>query len=327
MNENKNLIKQTYDKIVVSPELKQKLRYMEKDRSKKTWNMWTRVAAAFLFVVLLSGTGVAAAKQFHFFSKLFSDQDAATASYVSVMEKGNKGIYDGYQIAVEEFLYCEGTDYGVLQFTVKDTTKKGRTWYQEIGWADHLNDWEKRSAVEIEPKKGMLDFTMQGISGFLDYYLYGDREDENITHCQMVFGSFQKQQFSKKNLSLTMSVQKMDGTYKEALKLPVKKVRSLPCYSWQDDSGRELVRLSGVNYICMGTVGNEVSIQLTTGENYVIYSEQKKMFHQLFSLEYEENGSKGTWGAYDRILNLKNVTSFTVDGKVYDCKDAVERID
>lgn len=321
-----------------------------------------QAAAAAIAVVFLTGGAVYAGAKFNFFENVFGRADTAPIKqYVEVASEQGEGVYhketDVYAVSVDYFMYSDETDSGILQFTVKNKTGDGRKWYKELDHSKKYEQWYKnwewyegkQNLVEIvdrEDEQESLLFQVIGLEEqHSEVYLDKSKSDENTAVCQMVFNDFGRTDFSCTPIQLSVSsshvVRKKNCfEVKDVMKLDIPKRKSLPAYVWRDKGHRELV-LSNFSYFLtlqgapaetiVKSAGDEpvidsseVSIQMKDGSEYIIHSKKEKKINWLYGTNntVETINDRGQWHGFANILDLEQVESFTVDGKVFMTKDA-----
>ena len=125
----------------------------------------------------------------------------------------------------------------------------------------------------------------------------------------------------KVNLEANVNVDKLDIPLGE----------SLPNYTWNNENGELALVLSSVDFwlndapessvygsdIILG----EISVQMKDGSEYIVHSEEQKIIDWFYSTKKED----GIWRNFATVIDLEEVVSFTVDGKVFNVKDAVKK--
>lgn len=348
--QNKELYKRTYNKISASSELKEELYKMmhthnAKSRSSKyTWAI--KAAAAVMIFMFLGVTSVYAAEKLNIFGGLFGTSDTAPIEeYVETPDSAAEntdiqGIYtaenDIYSISVDQFMYSKATKYAVVQFTVVNKTGDGRKWCNTSEWNELYQDWEKYDAQEIcigaldEDDINYLRFrTANGISS-KDGRIYMQQLDENTAVCQMLINPFSPSRLG--NGLPQLIVYESEGTdWNEIMRMDIPVGKSLPCYNWIDEEGNSRLMLSSVDYLLADApessissytgeiITSEVSVQFKDGSSYTMLSDSQHIIHEFFGTLSE----RGLWSCFDRVINLDDVVSFTVDGEVFYTEDAV----
>jgi hypothetical protein len=66
---------------------------------------------------------------------------------------------------------------------------------------------------------------------------------------------------------------------------------------------------------------SEIYVQMQDGSEYIIHSEEKKIIDWFYCTKKEE----GIWRNFASVIDLEEVISFTVDGKVFYVKDAMKK--
>lgn len=321
----------------------------EKGTTKKAGSnvisMFGRIAAAVAILLAVGGGTVFAAEKLNLFGHFFGNSDEEPiADYVANADVNSKdkvyeGTFDDYKITVEKMLYCNETDYGMVQIRVEDLTGDGRQWCLYAEYAEQLNSWELSETMEMyeSHEKGQspkMCFQMSG-AGNLDYNMYGTREDDNITVCQIVFGSFNYADFDADNLTVNVIYNENDSS-QTVMQLDVPVGESLPCYVWTAENGESSLKLSSVNYMLFAAayeddlpddmyreiIAEEVSVKMKDGSEYILYSDKNKVMHELHGFAFDHNSESGIWYPFDSVLDLDQVQSFMFDGMEFDVSDA-----
>lgn len=343
--------------------------YMKENKNKKvvkkrTYATVGRFAAAFAVVAMLAGGTAFAAEKLNLFGRFFGDSsEEPIASYVTSVEDEKEavdesvntseetntpqvyeGVIDDYKVSVEKMLYCDETNYGMVQFRVEDLTGQGRQWCKTVEYVEQLQAWDLSKTLELtETSDGEespeLCFFMEGGST-PDFTLYGTKVDDNTTICQMVYGSFEYDGWDVNAVNL-IARNFMKGVEQDELKLNVPVGESLPSYVWTDNDGKVQLKLSSVNYMLFdgpeesfskyedenGNIGkdlnpNDLSIKMKDGSEYILYSESREAMHQLHGCAVTRDDVEGNWYPFDRVLDLNEVASFQVDGMEFAVSDA-----
>ena len=305
-----------------------------------------KVAAVFALIALVGGGSVFAAEKLKLFDSFFvGGNEEPIASYIADIDDAEKeklyeGNYDDYKITVEKMLYCDETNYGMVQFSVKDMTGKGRQWCRQVEYVDELQSWDLSNTLELMEtsdgdKSPEFYFQIGGMNN-PEYNLYGTKVDDNITVCQMVYGSFNYGEMNVDDISLVVKHDD-NGVTKDVLKLSVPVGESLPCYVWTGDDGKVRLKLSSVNYMLFDApaedivdykeghrdiLPNDVSVKMKDGSEYILYSETRKVMHELHGCKVTLAGLEGNWHPFDRVLDLEKVQSFQVDGLEFNVSEA-----
>lgn len=347
---DKELYKRTYDRISASSELKEELSEMMRKRnanSRPSRYSWAIKAAAAVMVFMFLGTAsVYAAEKLNIFGSLFGNSDTAPIEeYVETPDAAAEnpsieGVYtaenDVYSVSVEQFMYNKATKYAVVQFTVVNKTGDGRAWCRTSTWEDLYKDWEKTDAQEVyignisKDDMSYLRFkTANGISSE-DGRIFMQKIDENTALCQMLINPFSPSRLGDELPQLI--VYESEGeNWNEIMRMDIPVGKSLPCYNWLDEEGNSRLMLSSVDYLLKDApecsisevtgdiILREVSVQMKDGSSTVILSDSEHIIHEFFGKLSE----RGLWSCFDRVINLDEVVSFTVDGEVFYVEDAV----
>lgn len=331
-----------------------------KVKAMKRRNMITKVAVAALVVAVATPTAVYAAEKWNLFGGLFGGSDTTPIEpYVesSVVEdpdlpagvSGENELAQGlessiyqmenedYAIAVEKFVYSEATDYGIVQFTVTDKSNNASDWYEVATWADIYEDWDVIDIDEIFAGMGTgrLWFEINGLM-HMDGNCYAEQIDEDTTVCYLTFNDMEGSNIGDRALKLSVKESTLvkhgdveDLTWSQIMKLDVPVGESLPNYTWYDEEGNEDLVLTSVDFLLkdapdasvsgVDVVLREVSVQFKDGSEYVIHSEKQKKINWLYSTSKDG----GSWRSIAKVIDLEEVVSFTVDGKVFHVEDAV----
>jgi len=315
--------------------------YQMKSRNKNNGKMMKRVAAAIVVLGIAAPTGVYAAGKLGVFGGLFGDKD--TASIEQYVENANTeqgeatAVYqmetDDYCITVDRFVYSEATDYGIVQFTLTDKNAEDESWYEVATWDEHYSDWKVWDTTEIFAGvgDGRLSFQVEGLS-WQNNRCYMKQTDAQTYECYLCFNDMKKSNMADKTLKLAVKEsdlvdEKLNWT--QIMKLDVPKGESLPHYTWFNEDGETALVLTGVDFwlidapksaVSGDIILKEISVQMKDGSTYVVQSEAQKTIDWFYSTKKET----GIWRNFASVIDLEEVVSFTVDGKVFCVEDAVK---
>ncbi len=323
-------------------------------------NIWRKVAVAAVIFAIATPTVAYAAEKWNLFGGLFEGSDTTPIEpYVEsiVVEdsdvpgvSGEKElaqsmetpIYqmenEDYIIAVEKFVYSEATDYGIVQFAVTDKNNSNPNWYQVATWEGIYKDWDVVAIDEIFAgmEEGQMKFEVNGLM-YMNGHCYAEQRDENTKVCYLTFNDMEGSEIAGRALKLSVKESKLvkhgdveDLTWNSLTKLDVPVGESLPNYTWYDEDGNAALVLTSVDFllkdapeasICeTDVILSEVSVQFKDGREYIVHSEEQKVIDWLYATSKEG----GSWRGFAKVVDLDNVKSFTVDGKVFAIEDAVK---
>ena len=331
--QNRKRYKDAYDAVKVSPEMKERLMNMKyadiSTKSGRKIGMGVRVAAAALAFVLLGGTSVYAAQRFNWFEGLFAESDVTLIDeYAETPESvADSGVYQGenedWLVTVDQYMYNEATDYGIVQFTVVDKSEKC-DWYGIAEYHSFYSDWDMPAGQQIYG--GTLGFGLT--ESVYSNRVFISSQEGNKTVCQMTFSTFKD--IDMKNRLPKLTVFEMgDGDPRTIMKLDMPVGESIPSYCWRDADGEVRLLLSSVDFHLLDAPESsihgsdiilcEVSVQMKDGSSYIVRSEAGKAEHIFYCTGRED----GFWGCFDRAIDLENVVSFSADGETFHIEDAV----
>lgn len=305
--------------------------------------IFKRVAAAIVVLGIATPAGVYAAGKLGVFDGLFGNKDTAPIEqYVESTDTEQSGTKifqmenDDYSIVVDSFVYSEATDYGIVQFTVTDKNADGDAWYDVATWDEWYRDWTVWDATEIfaglDGQK--LRFEVNGLA-HQNNRCFMKKIDEQTFECYLCFNDMKNSNMADKSLQLSVKESKLTNdeetlSWTQIMKLDVPMGNSLPSYTWYDEAGDVALILTGVDFWLTDAPENsihgndiilsEVSAQMKDGSQYVVHSEKQKKIDWLYSTKKEA----GIWRNFASVIDLEEVVSFTVDGKVFGVEDAVK---
>lgn len=315
--------------------------YQMKSRNKNNGKMMKRVAAAIVVLGIAAPTGVYAAGKLGVFDGLFGDKDTAPIEqYVENVntEQGEvNAVYqmetDDYVVAVERFVYSEATDYGIVQFTLTDKNAEDGPWYEVATWDEHYSDWKVWDAMEIFAGVGddRLSFQVEGLS-WQNNRCFMKQMNAQTYECYLCFNDMKNSSMADKTLKLVVKESDLVDeklSWKQIMKMDVPKGDSLPHYTWFNKDGETALVLTAVDFWLLdapesSVYGNdiilkEISVQMKDGSTYVVQSGEEKVIDWFYSTKKEN----GIWRNFASVIDLEEVLSFTVDGKVFCVEDAV----
>lgn len=306
--------------------------------------IFKRIAAAIVVLGIATPAGVYAAGKLGVFDGLFGDKATTPIEqYVESAdtEKSGSKIYqmenEDYSIVVDSLVFSEATDYGIVQFTVTDKDADGNEWYDVAQWDDWYRDWTVWDATEIFAGLGnnRLWFEVNGLT-YQNNRCFMKRIDEKTVQCYLCFNDMKNSSMADKSLQLSVKESKLTKqgdeevlTWTQIMKLDVPVGESLPSYTWYDEAGDVALVLTGVDFWLTDApessvsgsdiILKEVSVQMKDDSQYDVHSENRKIIDWFYSTQKEE----GIWRNFASVIDLEEVVSFTVDGKVFHVEDAV----
>lgn len=301
-----------------------------------------RVAAAIVVLGIATPAGVYAGK-LGIFDGLFGNKDTAPIEqYVESADTELSGtkIYkmenEDYAIVVDNFVFSEATDYGIVQFTVTDKNADGDEWYDVATWDEWYRDWNVWDATEIFAglDSHKLWFEVNGLMS-QNNRCFAKKIDEKTVQCYLCFNDMKNSYMADKSLQLSVKESKLADdeetlSWTQIMKLDVPMGESLPSYTWYDEAGEVALVLTSVDFWLTDApessvsgsdiILKEVSVQRKDGGQYIVHSDEQKIIDWFYSTQKED----GIWRNFASVMDFEEVVSFTVDGKVFDVKDAVK---
>ena len=314
-----------------------------------------RVAAVALILGITAPTAVCAAGKWGLFDGLFGDKDTTPIEQylesvnTEKMETGEteteqwpeNPIYqmenDDYSIAVDSFLFSEATDYGIVQFTVTEKNADSADWYDVAQWDPFYRDWKVWDATEIFAGLGdnKLWFEVKGLMS-QNNRCFMKKNDEQTYLCYLCFNHMKSTGMADSILQLNVKESKIvkNGEKEELIWSPIMRLdvpmgESLPNYTWYNEEGEMALVLTSVDFWLNDApessvygsdiILDEISVQMKNGSEYAIHSENQKIIDWFYATQKED----GVWRSFASVIDLDEVVSFTVDGKVFYVENAV----
>lgn len=301
-----------------------------------------KLAVIFIAIIVIIPTGSYAMTKLNVFEYFFNNTKEEKRYVAEADNSINKKKYqdenDVLKVKANRFVYSKNTNSGILQFTIINKTKDNRKLFEEVKVNSFYKDWKMgmRNMTEIvtiaDSENYQLYFDVKGLK-FMDNRIYLDKtkSTKNKKVCTMIFNDFEKNDFEKANLQLNI-YDSNDDFNKPILSVNIPKAKSLPSYVWKDKKGNDRLILTSMDYLLKdppkssidkGTgevILSEISINFKSKDKYIVYSEEKKI-NNVF---YATAGDNGDWYAFVNAIDLKDVESFTADGKTFYIKDAVK---
>ena len=328
-----------------------------KQGTKKDAKIMKRIAAAAIILGITAPTAVYAAGKFGLFDGLFVDKDITPIEqYVesvnteqAITEENEKvkrpenPIYqmenEDYVIKVDNFVFSEATDYGIVQFTLTEKKEDSNDWYEVAQWDPLYRDWKVWDATEIFAGLGdnKLWFEVNGLM-HQNNRCFMTMIDEQTYLCYLCFNDMKSTSMADSVLKLNVKESKLvnygeaeEVKWSSIMKLDIPIGESLPNYTWNNENGELALVLSSVDFwlndapessvygsdIILG----EISVQMKDGSEYIVHSDEQKIIDWFYSTQKDE----GIWRNFASVIDLEEVVSFTVDGKVFNVKDAVKK--
>ncbi len=325
----------------------QKEGYSMKRNNLKNRKVIKRVAVAALVLGITTPTAVYAAGKFGLFDGLFGNKDTTPIEqYVETadaVKRLKNPIYqmenEDYVIKVDNFVFSEATDYGIVQFTLTEKKAYGTDWYEVAQWDEYYDDWKVWDATEIFAGLGdnKLWFEVKGLMS-QNNRCFMKKIDEQNYLCYLCFNDMKSTSMADSILQLNVKESKIvkDGekeelTWKQIMKLDVPMGESLPNYTWHNKEGGTALVLTSIDFWLMDApessvhgsdiILDEISVQMKDGSEYIIHSDEQKIIDWFYATQKED----GVWRNFASIIDLEEVVSLTVDGKVFCVKDAVKK--
>ena len=318
-----------------------------KQGTKKDAKIMKRIAAAAIILGITAPTAVYAAGKFGLFDGLFGDKDITPIEqYVEMADTVNRPanpIYqmenEDYVIKVDNFVFSEATDYGIVQFTLTEKKEDSNDWYEVAQWDPLYRDWKVWDATEIFAGMGdnKLWFEVNGLM-HQNNRCFMTMIDEQTYLCYLCFNDMKSTSMADSVLKLNVKESKLvnygeaeEVKWSSIMKLDIPMDESLPNYTWNNENGEPSLVLTSVDFwlndapessvygsdIILG----EISAQMKDGSEYIVHSNEQKIIDWFYSTKKED----GIWRNFASVIDLEEVVSFTVDGKVFNVKDAVKK--
>lgn len=301
-----------------------------------------KLAVIFIAIIAIIPTGSYAMSKLNVFEYFFNNTKSEKR-YVAEAEKNtDKKQYqdenDVLKVKANRFVYSKDTNSGILQFTIINKTKDNRKLFEEVKVNSFYKDWKMgvRNMTEIvtiaDSENYQLYFDVKGLK-FMDNRIYLDKtkSTKNKKVCTMIFNDFEKNDFGKANLKLDI-YDSNDDFDTPILSVDIPKAKSIPSYVWKDKYGNDRLLLTSMDYLLKDppkssvdketgeVILSEISINFKNNDKYVVYSDRRKI-NNVF---YATMGDNGNWYAFVNAIDLKEIESFTVDGKTFYTKDAIK---
>lgn len=321
--------------------------YAMKRTNVKNKNIIKRVAVAALVLGITTPTAVYAAGKFGLFDGLFGNKDITPIEqYVETADTVKRPEHPVYQmenedyvITVDKFVFSEATDYGIVQFMLTEKAADSNAWYEVAQWELLYRDWMVWDATEIFAGMGdnKLWFEVNGLM-HQNNRCFMKAIDEQTYLCYLCFNDMKSTSMADSVLKLNVKESKLvnygeaeEVKWSSIMKLDIPVGESLPNYTWNNEAGEPALVLTSVDFWLNDApdssvhgsdiILDEISVQMQDGSEYIIHSEEKKIIDWFYSTKKEE----GIWRNFASVIDLEEVISFTVDGKVFYVKDAVKK--
>lgn len=318
--------------------------FIMKNRT-RNGKMFKRVAAAIIVIGIATPGGVYAAERLGVFEGLFLNKDTTPIEqYVENVDTKQleSNIYqmenEDYSIVVDSFVFSEMTDYGIIQFTVTDKIVDGKKWYDVAEWDEWYQDWSVWDATEIFAglDSHKLRFEISGLMS-QNSRCFMKKIDEQTIKCYLCFNDMKNSDMADKKLQLSVKESKFTNqgnkeilSWTPIMELDIPIGESLPGYLWYDEAGETALILTAVDFWLTDVpksslygkdiILKEVSVRMKDGSQYVVHSDSRKIIDWFYSTGKED----GIWWNFAGVIDLEEVVSFTVDGKVFLVENALK---